>query len=66
LFIVVSSFPLLKNLDFFNTSLDGYARMGEGSLMISAILSLDELEFDNVLVFGTLGVNLLATLFLKE
>ena len=34
--------------------------------MISAALSLDEPEFDNILVFGTLGVNLLVTLFLKE
>ena len=34
--------------------------------MISTALSLDDLEFDNVLIFGTLKVNSLATLFLKE
>jgi len=40
--------------------------MGEGSLTISATLSLDELEVDKDLVFGTLEVNLLETLVLKK
>jgi len=66
LFVVISSFSLPKNLDFFNISLDGHAKIRGESLMISAALSLDEPEFDNILVFGTLGVNLLVTLFLKK
>jgi len=40
--------------------------MGEGSLTISTALFLDKPEVDKDLVFGTLGVNLLETLVLKE
>jgi len=62
----IGFFPLLKNLDFSNIFLDGYAGIEGERLTISTVLSLDEPVFDEVLTFGTLGVNLLMTLFLKE
>jgi len=64
--IAIGFFPLLKNLDFSNTSLDRHAEMEEKILMISATLSLDVLEFEESLSFRTLGINLLTIPFLKE
>jgi len=59
-------FPLPKNLDFSNTSLDGHTGIGREILTISAALFLDVLEFEEGLIFGTLEVNLFAIPFLKE
>jgi len=47
---------LLKNFDFFNTFLDRHTGISGRSLTILAVLSLDLLELDNVLLFGTLKV----------
>jgi len=60
LIIAMSFFSLPKNLYFSSTSLGGE------SLIISATLSLDLLELDDTLVFGTLDKNLLEILFLNE
>jgi len=64
--IAIGFFPLLKNLDFSNTSLDGCTGMEEEILTISAALSLDILEFQEGLSFRNLGVNSFTMLFLKE
>ena len=58
--IAAGFFSFLKNFDFSNTFLGSLARMGGGSLTISANLSLDlfVLTLEERMFLKTLGVNL--------